>query len=103
MKKLFLSFLTLISTIASAQTQNVVEASAAQAAAGTVGLPYVITPRRQGGGSGAPGTVTSVTLNPSSTATGIVTNPTTNVGITVNALGVTPPGTGNSLVSGEGV
>ncbi len=101
MKKLLLSFLALAS-LAQAQTSTVIEATTAQAAAGTVGLPYVITPRRQGGGSGAPGTVTSVSVVPSSTVVGSVANPTSTPAITLTAI-TNPSPTGNNLISGGGV
>lgn len=49
------------------------------------------------------GSVTSVSVVPSSTVVGTVANPTTTPAITLTALGVTPPASGNQLVSGGGV
>lgn len=81
MKKIALFLLTLCTAFAQPTPVQVQEASVAQVAAGTVGMPYVITPRRLGaGGAVVTNSVTSQAGNDLVLATG-----TTGTAITIGS------------------
>jgi hypothetical protein len=99
MKRILFVVLCLLPVAVQAQSVGYIEASAAQATARTVGLPYVVTPRRlPAAGSG---TVTSASVTTANGVSGTVATSTTTPAFTFTLGAITPTTVnGNTFTTG---